>query len=243
MREDVPIEKVMELLNISEKVELGIQAHSFAMSYNMPRNVWFNELLNISAAAPKPLNIAIHVNYQWCSDFCHGELAPELLDWFYMTHKNTGQPVIKRWQLNIGDGTAGFDASKLSRIISNNPRREFIFPYNAKKQFETGAISKLNRSGAEFSLLFDASYGAGITPGNWTRPAYKNHPQGYAGGLCGENIAQNLDKIAKVVPKDYETWIDAEGKLMTPGTRRFDADRASDYITQTLKWLKTNHLK
>jgi hypothetical protein len=157
-----------------------------------------------------------------------------------MAHKNTGEPIIKRWQLNIGDGTKGFEVKKTADIISNYPGREFIFPFNNQKCEETDALSKLDLTGVDFSLLFDASYGAGISPENWSPPVYKNHPQGYAGGLWGGNIEQNLDKIAQTLPKGYEFWIDAEGKLMMPGTRKFDIERGKDYVLKALDWLKRN---
>jgi hypothetical protein len=238
LREDVPFDKAVELLQISDRVELGIQVHSSAMRVGMPRNLWLNGLLAISADMPKPLNIAIHVNYDWCSDFCQGKIAPELLAWFDMMHKGTGEPIIKRWQLNIGDGTRGFDVRNTANIISDSSGREFIFPFNNQKDTETDSISKLDAAGVDFSLLFDASYGAGISPDNWSPPVYKNKPQGYAGGLWGGNIEQNLNIISKVIPENYEFWIDAEGKLMTPGTRRFDIERGRDYIIKAIKWLE-----
>jgi hypothetical protein len=237
LREDVPHEKAVELLNISDKVELGIQAHPPVMKEGMPRNSWFNGLLAISAGMPKPLNIALHVNYHWCSDFCRGWIAPELLDWMRMMHEGSGEPIIRRWQLNIGDWTEKVDVKRTAGIISDNPGREFIFPFNDKKPAETDAVSRLDSAGANFSLLFDASYGAGVSPDNWAPPVYGNHPQGYAGGLCGENIGRNLDGIARLVPQEYEFWIDAEGRLMKPGTRQFDIGRGKDYIIKALEWL------
>jgi len=242
LREDIPPEKAIELLKISDKVELGIQAHPGAMNFGTPRMKWLVELLTISQKLFKPLNIAIHVNYDWCSDFCRGILAGELRYLFFSENKDTGEPLIKRWQLNIGDKTRGFDANKLSQITLNNPDREFIFPYNPGV---AELISSLDKTGAAFSLLFDQSYGFGITPQQWLPPVYSNHPQGYAGGLYGDNISLNLDKIAKLVPEDYEIWIDAEGKLMIPGAfpRQFDLDRGKDYILQTLKWLENNKIR
>jgi len=242
LREDVPHKAATDLLNISDKVELGIQAHSFAMNNGLARNVWFNKLLDISMGMPRPLNIALHVNYNWCSDFCTGKIVPELLNWLELKHIGTGEPMIKRWQLNIGDGTGSVDTKKVADIIANYPNREFIFPYNSNRYYESSALSELDAIGSPFSLLFDASYGAGISPADWSAPIYDNHPMGYAGGLCGENLEQNLDKISRNLPRGYEFWIDAEGKLMTPGVspRKFDIARGTDYINHALKWLEKN---
>jgi hypothetical protein len=209
------------------------------MFYGEPRHEWTTGLLRLSAEMDRPLHIAIHVNYKWCSDFCNGIVAPELRDWFDMRDKKTNEPVVQRWQLNIGDKSAVYDADKTARIIFDNPDREFILPYN-QKQSVVDAVSRLNETGAKFSLLYDSSYGYGITPASWAPPAYENHPQGYAGGLCGENIAENLNKISAVVPRGRDIWIDAEGRLMKPGTREFDVARAKIYVSNALKWLEKN---
>jgi hypothetical protein len=242
LREDVPHSAAIDLLNLSDKAELGIQAHQPAMFRGNPRHEWMSELLRMSAEMDVPLNIAVHVNYKWCAEFCRGNIAPELQDWIYMKNKNTNGPVVKRWQLNIGDRTAVYDADRLARVISDFPDREFIFPYNPKPAV-IDAVARLNRTGVKFSLLYDSSYGYGIAPESWAPPVYENHPQGYAGGLCGENISENLDKISAMVPRDYAIWVDAEGKLMKPGTREFDVARAKAYVMNALNWPGKNNGK
>ncbi len=235
IRENIPEYKVIDLLKTSEKVELGIQAHSPNMNKNMPRNIWLNKLLNTSDINTFPLNIAIHVNYDWCSDFCMGNIPEELKYLLNFRHTSTGKPIIKRWQLNIGDGTIIPNAKTVSNIIKSYPYQEFIFPYNEKPDLRN-FIHELNDTGVSFSLLFDSSYGAGIAPSSWNAPIYKNHPQGYAGGLSPENVTENLDKINRVTKDRTDVWIDAEGRLMKPGTRIFDIDRAKEYIKKALNW-------
>ncbi len=235
IRENVPAEKAVDLLKGSKKVELGIQAHSPCMCTGMPRNLWLNRLLNISDACHTPLNIAIHINYNWCSDFCLGNTPEEINNLLQRKHKSTGMPMIKRWQLNLGDGTIIPNPDQISKIIKSFPYQEFIFPYNSNHDLQD-FIKELNKTGAKFSLLFDASYGAGISPTSWDEPVYKTHSQGYAGGLSPENVTENLNKIAKVAGDRDDIWIDAEGRLMKPGTRIFDLDKAVKYITNALNW-------
>lgn len=239
LREDIPHSIAIDLLRMGLNVELGIQAHPSAMSHGMPRNTWLNGLLDISKKLPDPLNIAIHVNYQWCSLMCDGYLPPEIAEWFYIEDPKTKKPLIKRWQLNIGDGTNIFNAHNLSKIIKNHPNREFILPVNNRPAVQT-AVQELNDTGAQFSLLYDSSYGVGKSPDTWLPPAYPNHAQGYAGGLGPENITENLEKISAQLPDDYTTWIDAEGKLMIPGTRQFDINRARGYVNGALNWMRNN---
>lgn len=54
--------------------------------------------------------------------------------------------------------------------------------------------------------------------------------------ISSENVIQNLDKIAKVAGNRTDVWIDAEGKLMKPGTRIFYLNRANRYINAAICW-------
>lgn len=238
IRENASVDKVIELLQISSKVEIGIQAHRPTMNKGMPRHMWLENLLSLSDCFSQPLNIAIHINHAWCSDFCDGIIPEELQELLDRKHKGTGKPIIKRWQLNLGDATSIPCADKTSKIIKNYRQNEFVFPYNNNKKLQE-FISRLDRKGVNFSLLYDSSYGAGISPESWNSPVYMNHPQGYAGGLSPENVSENLDKIAKVAGSRTDIWIDAEGKLKIPGTKTFDIQRAKQYINAALNWQKT----
>ncbi len=233
-RENVSYINLYFLSMLSPKVEFGIQAHPSAMAEGLPRNQWFNYILK---RKNDRFNLALHINYQWCDDICSGIIPPEILQWLN-TYKLSNQgPMIKRIQLNIGDRTVKtLDVPKLAKVIQSFPDREFIFPYNVRTK---DVIEKLNNTGVSFSLLYDSSYGRGICPNAWDGPVYENHVQGYAGGLCGENIKQNLKKISEKLPENYETWIDAEGKLMAPGTRHMDFNRARNYILGALEFEQT----
>ncbi len=62
-------------------------------------------------------------------------------------------------------------------------------------------------------FLYDASGGHGISPKSWLEPI-KNIAVGYAGGLCLENLADQLKNIAEVA-KDRSVWIDMESGVRT----------------------------
>jgi hypothetical protein len=89
-------------------------------------------------------------------------------------------------------------------------------------------------------MLFDASGGCGISPRAWRAPVMDNHKMGYSGGLSPENVYENLDKINLILPANYNTWIDAEGKLKAPETKQFDVARAEKYIQNALRWVQRN---
>ena len=233
-REDIPVESI---LNFSEKYpmsEIGVQAHVGPMSEKKPRNIWFSELVKAAKDLRCAPNIALHVNYLWCDYMCLGKIPSELSGWVSARNKNTREPVIKRIQLNIGDWTFSFNARNLAKMIKRHSAQEFILPWNPKT---ANQIQELKQTGAKFSLLFDGSYGAGKEPEKWQGPVYKDIPNGYAGGLGPDNVAGNLDKINQILPENYETWIDAEGKLRDyKTTGSFTLELAEKYMQNAIAW-------
>lgn len=232
-REDTPIEDILRLSQIAPNVEIAVQAHHSKMSFDMPRRKWFETLLKESLSMPTAPNLAVHVNLDWCDKFCQGILVPDLLDLFFLLRED-GMPAIRRWQINIhGSKTKLFKTENIGKLMKNYPNREFIFQYGA---YEYHRMQRLDKNAANFSLLYDTSGGAGKLTKNWRAPLFEEHPQGYAGGLSPENVSENLDKIAKVAGSRTDIWIDAEGKLKTPGTKTFDINRAKQYINAALSW-------
>ena len=232
-RAHLAVVDVMHFLKKYPIVELGVQASPGAMSFGRPRNIWFDLIAHSASVSRIQVNVAVHVNYQWCDDMCSGKIPGEIQNWMRLRNISDNKPSIRRWQLNIGDRTERFDANAIAKLIRTHPENEFIFPYNDGVKDKIDALYK---TGAKFSLLYDSSYGYGISPDKWNGPVYPDIPMGYAGGLSPENVADNLNKISKIVPKNYTTWIDAEGRLMKPGTREFDLERARDYIQNALAW-------
>ena len=149
-------------------------------------------------------------------------------------------PIIKRIQLNMPRLAAeNINADALAKVFHDFKNQEFIVQYNERTK---SAIEKLNKTGAKFSILFDASGGNGILPEIWQKPVYENHPFGYSGGISPENVSQNLDKIQNVTGKDYETWIDAEGRLKSLALfdekPLFDVENARAYVQNANRWMR-----
>lgn len=233
-REDIPVDSMLNFTAKYPISEIGVQAHSGPMSFGCGRNKWFGEIMKKAQNMPTPPNIALHINYNWCDLMCKGIVPNELNSWLQVSNTHTGQPVIKRIQLNIGDFSDKFDAKQLSALINKHANQEFIFPWN---EHVARKIETLKQTGTKFSLLFDGSYGAGIEPESWRVPVYKNIPNGYAGGLGPDNVAKNLGKINAILPQNYETWIDAEGKLRDRRTTRsFTLELAEKYLQNALAW-------
>lgn len=233
-REDIPVESMLNFTAQYPISEIGVQAHPGPMSFDRGRNKWFGEIIKKAQDMQNPPNIALHINYLWCDFMCEG-LVPNELDWWLrVPNIYTGLPIIKRIQLNIGDYSNKFDEKKLATLINRHQKQEFIFPWN---KHTAKNIEKLKKTGAKFSLLFDGSYGAGIEPCAWYTPVYNDIPNGYAGGLGPDNVAKNLDKINAILPRNYETWIDAEGKLRDRCTTgSFTLELAEKYLQNALAW-------
>lgn len=232
-REDTPVEEILRLSQIAPNVEIAVQAHPSKMSFDMPRRKWFESLLKESLTMPTAPNIAVHLNLDWCDKFCQGVLDPNLLDLFFLFRAD-GMPAIRRWQINIhGSKTKLFKRDNIAKLLLNSHNREFIFQYGAN---EYHRMQRLDKTIANFSVLYDTSGGTGKLTKNWRAPLFETHPQGYAGGLSPENVYENLDKIAKVAGDRTDIWIDAEGKLKTPGTKTFDINRAKQYINTAIGW-------
>lgn len=240
-RENISVDDAIKILTYAPNVEFGIQADGYSMSNGTPRNIWLRKILEKSNSMQKPLNIALHVNYDWCDASCAYNMPSDLLQLRDMVHTQTGTPLIQRWQFNIGDGTRmNIDVEKVQLMAQQLNGREIIFPYNP---ITKNAIYAFHDMNVNFSILHDASYGAGISPEKWPEPLYSTkHKNGYAGGLCEKNVQQCLDSVNKFSNKLYngETWIDAEGQLMKQGSkhREMDLNKAMNYIQAALQWQK-----
>ena len=236
MREYNEIDDIINLGKRYPTAEFAIQAHPSKFSAYMPRYIWFDTLMH--AARVNNVNLAMHVNAEWRTEICRGNIPYEIKRMWDM-RRNNGKPLVGRVQVNINGGKDSFRfwANKVADIIRAYPDIEFIFQYTQKQNTR---LEKLDKTGATFSMLFDASGGQGKLPKKWRAPVMDNHKMGYSGGLSPENIAENLDKINLVVPANTNIWIDAEGKLKDPDTKQFDPVRAELYIQNALRWMAKN---
>ena len=237
-REHNSVKSIIELAHLPH-AEIAVQCHPSKMSDGMPRNVWFNKLLH-AANQVLHINLAMHINSEWANEICaNGKIPGIVLNWMQI-EKTHNQPLVRRIQLNMPRETANnINADALAQIIHNFKNHEFILQYNDKTK---DAIEKLHKTGARFSLLFDASGGNGVSPSEWKKPIYETHPMGYSGGMSPTNVMRNLNEINAVVPENRWIWIDAEGKLKSATLfdekPLFDVDLARDYIQRANLWQK-----
>ena len=237
-REFNDIHDIIQLGKMSPRVEIAVQAHPSKMSYGMPRNEWFHDLLEYVTMDKHKIRLALHVNREWCDMICRtGQIPQELVEFFDMYRNgNIYNSVVKRWQLNIPAETVpNVNIPALSKLIDSNPEKYFILQYNHNTE---NVVKELYKAGTKFSVLYDASGGRGISPDTWRAPVFPILPQGYSGGMSPENVAENLTKISSKVTDNRSTWIDAEGKLKVKD--KFNIDRARQYIENAENWIAQN---
>lgn len=236
MREYNEIDDIIDLGKRYPMAEFAIQAHPSKFSAYMPRYIWFDTLMH--AARVNNINLAMHVNSEWRTEICRGNVPYEIRRMWEMKRDN-GTPIIGRVQVNINGGQNDFRfySDRVADIIRAFPDTEFIFQYTPKQRRR---ITRLNQENVPFSILFDASGGRGISPDKWRAPIMSNHKMGYSGGMGPDNVCDNLTNINKVVPQNREIWIDAEGKLKDSETKQFDVARAARYIQNALIWMERN---
>lgn len=204
------IPSMLRIFSTYPQAEIGVQVSGKKASEHSARYWWLNALYYAMLTVPKKVSVALHVNSDWVEDFGQGIVAPEIETWLSYCLLNTGEPFIKRVQLNFKVGrekTPNINA--LCYAMSRFPQQRFILSYN---EANAEIITKLHELGIKFDCLYDGSFGEGIIPNERLAPPFEDVLQGYAGGISMENVEAELDKIAQVA-KDREIFIDAEGKL------------------------------
>lgn len=210
--------------------QIGIQVSGDKASFGSARYWW---IWTLCWYANYNTDIALHLNKDWVEDFCAGKIPPELELFLNFKHQN-GSPIISEIQLNFKIGrekTPNIDT--LLSVMKHYWRHKFILSYNdSNKEF----IHKIYQSGFKIdSLLYDSSFGEGITPSTRLAPVYDDVHQGYAGGFSPENVEEELNKIDAIVPPDKSFFIDAEGKLKGEDGH-LSLEKCKVFLEKAYKW-------
>lgn len=121
-----------------------------------------------------------------------------------------------RIQLNLefGNVEGKYDLAAMLSQIRAHPEFEFIIQYTDRRR----DLLPLLKDIPHHAILFDQSAGRGIAPDSWPAPI-NGHFCGYAGGINPDNIAGNIEKIAKE-SGSAQIWVDMESGVRT--NDRFD---------------------
>lgn len=216
-------------------IEFGIQVSSKKCSAESPRFEWLQNLHQQILARQIDLPLALHLNQDWVTGFCNDEI-PEELNELLSFKDSHGMPLFKRIQLNFKIGREQApQLDMLEKQMIKFSHLRFILSYNASN---AALITDLyHRHKVGFDCLFDESFGEGVLPQKRHAPVFSDVVQGYAGGLSPENVAQELDKIAAILPFNASIFVDAEGKLKGEDGH-FSYLKAHDFVANALLWLK-----
>ncbi len=239
-----PHNDISEIINLGKNYENAEFAVQVSREKFFPYNDKYNFFRTLVATCTvNDVNLAMHVNLEYRTDLCRG-IVPEFFQdlWSIKRQKgtqNADKPVIGRVQININGGNDKFTfyADKVADIIRAYPDIKFIFQY---APVQKKRIQRLDKQGVPFALLYDVSGGEGrLSRDSWGGIILPGHQTGYAGGLSPDNVVENLNYINTLLPMEYSTWVDAEGKLKSPGPdekKLFDTALAEKYIARTYRW-------
>lgn len=175
---------------------------------------WLQGLLDVRSSGPMRL----------CAHLC-GHPAREIL---------TGESTIF---VDRADFYSAFERIQLNqkarKLADPEPLIRTLRPFAGEVIFISGGknhalLESACAAGLRCSKLFDGSGGRGKTPSQWPTP-FPEIPCGYAGGLGPDNLASQLERIAKRAG-DVEVWIDMESGVRSDDDLKFDLDKARDTI-------------
>ena len=225
-RPDTSVADAMQFLLTYPMAELAVQVHNTKVAPGSDRYAWFDQLVSLATQITEPVNLAMHVNLDWCHMLCQGQVPSALADWLNARHVD-GRPLVRRIQINMaGSQTRVFDAHAVADMIRHYGAQEFIMQYTPMVDTY---IKALKRTGAKFSVLYDASGGTGRAPVKIDPPFTDVISTGYSGGIGPDNVVVRLNRIRDVAA-DAPIWIDAEGRLKSPDTGNFDLKLAERYV-------------
>ena len=233
------IDSLLRLMSKYPKAEIGIQVSATKAYESSARYWWINALYYALQATKEDVSVALHINTNWVENFGEGLVAPEIENWLNFCPLNNGEPFIKRVQLNFKVGRERKPSTVALRYaMSKFPNQRFIIPYNKEN---AKVVKEMHKYGIDFDCLYDGSSGEAVLPKERLKPVFnENVLQGYAGGISAENVYAELNKISKVVPKDREIFIDAEGKLKGLD-RHLSLDYAEEYLRCATLWDKKHN--
>lgn len=235
--ETTNIDALFALYDLCPHVEFGIQVSGKKCSENSPRLKWLRSLRQQMLLRNVDLPLALHLNQDWVTGFCEGNIVPELQELLSYANK-CGNPMFKRVQLNFKIGREKApNLLTLEQSILKFPQVRFILSYNSANAILIEDLYRQKK--VVFDCLFDESYGEGIVPKQRRAPIFKDMLQGYAGGFSAKNVVKELQKISLVLPKDAQFFIDAEGKLKGEDGN-FSFTKAHDFVMKAMLWQEKN---
>lgn len=230
------IRGLVELMQEFPLGEIAVQVSEKQSPAGGARIDWVQELSAYLKDNNIAINAALHVNRTWVEGLCRGIVVPEL-EYLLELRDIYDLPLFKRLQLNfkLGRDNVCNDCDDTLVELQHCLKRRFILSCNESNE---RLIRQLYLKGLRFDVLFDSSFGAGITPDSRREPVFVDILQGYAGGITPDNVCAELDKIAKAVenaPTLGNVYIDAQKGLEDEQTH-LSLDKCHAYLKNATRW-------
>jgi len=182
-------------------------------------------------ACCREMQLSLHLCGRWVRELCAGswgglvKALGEVMD------------VFQRIQLNFHSRVHAIDEMVFTKELclldgQFNASKQYVFQLDDVNDW---IASCAYDAGLDVGVLYDKSGGAGVLPGQWTKPMAGIYT-GYAGGLGPENVAAQLAKIEELVGDD-PTWIDAETRVRTD--EQFDQEKVDAFLCEAAPWVLT----
>ncbi len=215
-------------------MEIGIQVSHANLTKNPPRFDWLVALHDKVVKQHLAPNIALHICGEWVQQFANREMLPEV-DYFLSLADGSHGFFIKRLQVDLSIGNNYLiNFGRFCQAMTDRARLPIVLPYNDSN---AGFIYRLYSKDVMFDCLFSDFQSEDILPQKYERPVFKNRLQGYCGGLGAENIAAELQKLAKILSSKRKIYIDAEN-LLKDDHGYLDLHKCKAYIQNALSAAK-----
>ena len=227
--------QLINLLQMFPLAEIGVQVSAEQCLQKVGRLPWIYALEKQARREKMNLRAALHINNGWVADLGQGIIVPELQELLNLKGVG-GTPFFYRIQLNFKVGREQTpDLTKLSQLMADFAQHRFILSYNDSNK---ALIEQLYKCGQKFDLLYDGSFGKGITPDSRPTPIWPKVLQGYAGGIGPDTVAGVLSNIYTnwlKKPNDACIYIDAQRRLEDEDGY-LDLRKCAEYLRQVDAW-------
>ena len=204
--DNTSIRDLEQLQELYPFAEFGILlSESQAGGPRFPSSMWVQKLSEYQQSiVGTKLTLSAHLCGRWVRDICAGED-----EFFKFAWPSRYWKIFQRIQLNFHGYTHLIANHKdFIEVLKKFEGRQIIFQCD---NVNDGLVEEAQGEGIDVAAFHDTSGGGGILPEKWPPPI--TNYTGYAGGLCPDNVCEELERISAVVPENQVIWIDAEGRL------------------------------
>ena len=236
--ERLNIDEAIQFLIKNPKVEIGIAISQKSCEIDMPRYKWVMELLARANELNLSSRIAFHINGVWAKETILGGKLPKPVGDFVKASEGANRIQINavRGDYKLNDLPYENALKLINEVLPKYGKGRIILTFSEDTQ---NFIKKIAKNTKNFDILYDSSFGFGVNAKSY-HSFFPELLQGYAGGLCGKNIRQEIAKIENAQTQNVDIWLDAEGKLRDEEKETLDLKKAQKFVDVAFKTITEN---